>query len=244
MNFNYFIAVISCPPNFKVVAVQKATTNTVVRKEIRSTIKDVLNLTENVVIDKEAFTKLTTKIEVENSTEYFVQFQNAINEISIASYEACYGSKNTLVLAEETPVLINNFEKADSSETRHIFGRLLCLKYKFLTNSTFKLVAKRQTDTDITKIEMWFNDLEVDQFYKLFNFTTDFPTLAFVVDNTGSMSEEIDAVKDLITAIIKAERSSPFLYILGTFNDPGNDISSNIVICTYALCISLYIANL
>ena len=206
---------------------QKAATNTVVRQEIRSTIKEVLNLTENVAMDKEAFTKLTAKIEVENTTEHFVQFQNAVNEISKANYEACYGPKNTLALAEEMPVLINNFEKADSSETRRIFGRLLCLKHKFL--NTFKVVAKRQTDTDIinnniTEIEMWFKDLDAPQFYKLFNFTTDFPTLAFVVDNTGSMLDEIKAVKDLITAIIKAERSSPYFYILGTFNDPGNNI--------------------
>ena len=224
MNFNYVIAVISCPPNFEVIAMQKETTNTVVRKEIRSTIKDVLNLTENVAMDKVAFTELTANIEVENTTEHFVQFQNAINEISIASYEACYGPKNKFALAEETPVLINNFEKADSSETRHIFGRLLCLKHKFLTNNTFKLVAKRHSDNHANAIEMWFDDLDPPQFYKLFNFTTDFPTLAFVVDNTGSMLDEIEAVKDLITAIIKAERSSPFLYILGTFNDPGNNI--------------------
>ena len=201
---------------------QKATTNTVVRREIRSTIKDILNLTENVAMDKEAFTKLTAKIEVENSTEYFVQFQNAVNEISIASYEACYGPKNKSALAEETPVLINNFETADSSEARHIFGRLLCLKHKFLTNNTSKLVTKRQTDTNL--VEMWFDDLKPDQFYKLFNFTTELPTLAFVVDNTGSMTDEIKAVKDLVTTIIKAERSSPFFYILGTFNDPGNNI--------------------
>ena len=47
------------------------------------------------------------------------------------------------------------------------------------------------------------------------------PTLAFVVDDTGSMGGEISAVKDLIKAIIKAEKSSVYYYILGTINDPG-----------------------
>ena len=209
---------------------QKATTNTVVRKEIRSTIKDVLNLTENVAIDKEAFTKLTAKIEVENSTEYFVQFQNAVNEISVASYEACYGPKNTLALAEEIPVLISNFEKTvhnDPSEIRHIFGKVLCLKHKFLAKNAFKSIVKRQEDTNITiemEIKEFFDKLKLDQFYRLFNFSAELPTLAFVVDTTGSMIEEINAVKDLIKAIIGTERRSPQWYILNTFNDPGNGI--------------------
>ena len=224
LNAIYFIVVISCPPNFEAIAMQKATTNTVVRKEIRSTIKNVLNLTENIVVDKEAFTKLSAKLDIENSTEYFVQFQNAINEISETSYEACYGSKDKLALAEEIPILIDNFKKivdSESSETRYIFGRLLCLRQKFQTNST--LVTKREL-TYPEVLEMWFNELEVKQFHKLFNFTSDYLSLAFVVDNTGSMSQEIEAVKNLIKAIIKAERTSPFFYILGTFNDPGNNI--------------------
>ena len=216
---------------------QKATTNTVVRKEIRSTIKNVLNLTENVAVDKEAFTKLTANIEVENTTEYFVQFQNAVNEISEASYEACYGPKNKFALAEETPVLINNFEKAvhnDSSKTRQIFGRLLCLKQRFQTNNT--LVTKREIPYGKI-LQMWYNALPVKQFHKLFNFTTEYPTLAFVVDNTGSMIDEIKAVKDLIKAFIKAERNNTLKYILGTFNDPGNDIKKCLLyVYSFARC--------
>ena len=222
--FIYSIVVISCPPNFETIAMQKATTNTVVRKEIRSTIKNILNLTENVVVDEEAFTKLSSRLDIENSTEYFVQFQNAVNEISETSYEACYGSKDKLALAEEIPILIDNFDKivdSESSETRYIFGRLLCLHQKFQTNTT--LVTKREINYD-ELLEMWFNELKVKQFHKLFNFTSDYLSLAFVVDNTGSMSQEIAAVKSLIKTIIKAERTSPFFYILGTFNDPGNNI--------------------
>jgi len=47
------------------------------------------------------------------------------------------------------------------------------------------------------------------------------------VDDTGSMKDEINAVKELIKAFIIAEKYLPFYYILGTFNDPGNEINLN-----------------
>ena len=50
------------------------------------------------------------------------------------------------------------------------------------------------------------------------------PTLAFVVDDTGSMGAEISAVQKLIRSFIKTERSEPLAYILTTFNDPGMQI--------------------
>ena len=154
-----------------------------------------------------------------------------MSEISEASYEACYGSDSNLVLLEETPVLINKFEKAvhdkKSTEVRQIFGRLLCLRQKFQTNNT--VVAKRQItgSTDLTQeLYEFYEDLQEQDIPPLFFFDVDeddIPkfSLAFVVDDTGSMRDEIDSVKILIKAIISAEKSSPVFYILGTFNDPG-----------------------
>jgi len=44
--------------------------------------------------------------------------------------------------------------------------------------------------------------------------------LAFVIDNTGSMSNEIGAVKRIIRSFIGNERREPRMYVLSTFNDP------------------------
>ena len=224
------ILVISCPANFEVIAMQKSSSNSIVRKEVRSTIKNVFNVAENVTTDEDTFAKIATTIEVENTTENLVQFQNAMNEISDASYEACHGSNSGLVLSEEIPILINKFEKAvndsKSTKARQVFGRLLCLKQKFQGNST--LVVKRQIDHDEYEklLNEWFEELSVTDIPILFFDQVGedaITTLAFVVDDTGSMRQEIDAVKDLIKALIKAEKFSPYYYILGTFNDPGND---------------------
>ena len=207
---------------------QKSNSNKIVRKEVRYAIKNVLDTAENITTDKDAFMKITASIKVENTTENFVQFQNAINEISEASYEACHGSDSNLVLPEETQALIDKFEKAvqdnKSTEARHSFGRLLCLRQKFQTNNT--VLVKRQIDTPKDILKKWFENLSVTNFSTLFFKEVDdneIPTLAFVVDDTGSMWNEINAVKDIIKAIIKAENTSVFYYILGTFNDPGKD---------------------
>ena len=46
-------------------------------------------------------------------------------------------------------------------------------------------------------------------------------SLMFVIDDTGSMSEEIQATKDIAIDIINYPRDSPIItYILSPFNDP------------------------
>ena len=47
-------------------------------------------------------------------------------------------------------------------------------------------------------------------------------TLMFAVDDTGSMYQEIQAVKDITTYIVKDPRPNLEVdYILSPFNDPG-----------------------
>ena len=153
---------------------QKSNSSKVVQKEVRTTVKNALDLTENVTTDEETFTKIAETLKVENTTENFIQFQNAMNEISKASYEACYGPDSNLVLPEETPVLIENFKKAvqndKSNEARRIFGRLLCLKQKFEANSTSVVkrqvtVAEELTEAELeSELNTWFASLSVAVF--------------------------------------------------------------------------------
>lgn len=49
--------------------------------------------------------------------------------------------------------------------------------------------------------------------------------MVFVVDDTGSMSAEIEATRQQINKIVNhaiIEGRSPAYYVLSTFNDPGN----------------------
>ena len=46
-------------------------------------------------------------------------------------------------------------------------------------------------------------------------------TLIFVIDTTGSMSDEIAAAKEIVKAIAAHPRDSPVDFILSPFNDPS-----------------------
>ena len=48
-------------------------------------------------------------------------------------------------------------------------------------------------------------------------------TLMFAIDDTGSMSDEIQAAKDIATSIVKHPRDEEVDFILSPFNDPGID---------------------
>ena len=46
-------------------------------------------------------------------------------------------------------------------------------------------------------------------------------TLMFAIDDTGSMSDEIQAAKDIASSIVNHPRDETVDYILSPFNDPG-----------------------
>lgn len=52
-------------------------------------------------------------------------------------------------------------------------------------------------------------------------------SLMFVVDDTGSMSNEIEAVKRIAIAVVNYNRTGPVNYILAPFNDPMTGIVNN-----------------
>ena len=57
------------------------------------------------------------------------------------------------------------------------------------------------------------------------NKNLDRATLMFAIDDTGSMSDEIQAAKDIATYIVDYERPNLKVdYILSPFNDPGMEL--------------------
>ena len=81
---------------------------------------------------------------------------------------------------------------------------------------------KRQGDP-LEALEAFFDSLNGERLATIFVYSPSdpVPTLAFVVDDTGSMGSEIRSVQRLIHSFIQSERSEPLDYILTTFNDPG-----------------------
>jgi len=130
--------------------------------------------------------------------------------------------------------LLNN---SNVTEAREVYGKLVCLQ-SLSVQPEIGSRKKRQDDNESEnqkELENFFENLGGEILATIFGLRYIIielegmlhitrPTLAFVVDDTGSMSEEIESVQHLIRSFVSTERSNPISYILTTFNDPGQQI--------------------
>ena len=110
-----------------------------------------------------------------------------------------------------------------SEQVYKSYGKLLCLQELLLGKDATK--SRRDLRTEPGPLKDFFDSLNGNQLETIFGYDPIHPdlkpTLAFAVDDTGSMHDEIESVKKLIYSFIKTERSDSHAYILTTFNDPG-----------------------
>ena len=203
-------------------------TNTT-KESVREVFSRVLmdpTLSDDDLSDKEVYEQITDSLKVSSSPAGFRQFQEAVSEIASATFRACAAPEESRVRPDDIPDLTKRFftlsDAGDINEARKVYGTLLCLR-SLLSPADDGKKVKRQGDS-FDELEDFFDSLDSDRITTIFGivlFSPVPPTLAFVVDDTGSMSAEISSVQRLIRSFIKTERSEPLAYILTTFNDPG-----------------------
>ena len=134
-------------------------------------------------------------------------FTEALDEIQQAVYTACFIEGIT---ERDLPNVLQDLEaayrKREIHDLRKAYGSILCLKSK----------ASRKRRQNIDQV---YNNISANFVGSLFFDAT--YSVGFAIDDTGSMGDEIEAVKCLVRAFIKGFRNGPAQYILGTFNDPG-----------------------
>ena len=225
----------ACPSDDMVEERMEATET--VRESIIIIFSNVLNTSSvngtggnSSLTNMEVYERIATSVNATVSPSGFVRFEEAVSEIAAATYSACSGPEESRVQPEDIPQLAERFFNLTStgniSQAREVYGKLLCLQMLLTEESHVR--KKRQFKTDIELIYDFFDMLEghPEIVSSLFGLTDDQffglpPTLAFVVDDTGSMSGEISAVQRLIFSFLSVERTNPIAYILTTFNDPG-----------------------
>ena len=181
----------------------------------------------------EVYKHITTSVNATVSPSGFVRFKEAVSEIAAATYSACSGPEESRIQSDDIPQLTERFfnltNTGNISQAREVYGKLLCLQRLLIEKSH---VRKKREDsgfkTYIELINDFFDMLEEhpEIVNSLFGLTDNQifglpPTLAFVLDDTGSMSDEISAVQRLIFSFLSVERTNPIGYIFTTFNDPG-----------------------
>ena len=202
-----------------------------VRESIVYVISNVFGANIDSSSDRELYEAVSNELGINTTAQGFVQYQEAVNEIIAASVSECSKPAGERIGLQSVTMLAMNFsqllEEGSLTEAREIYGKLLCLNSTREDQSNVR--RKRQDDA----LEDFFNSLNGEQLEVIFGFVrpnTDEeqsngaavrPTLAFVVDNTASMGEEIESVRRLIKSFLRTERSIPLFYIYTTFNDPG-----------------------
>ena len=178
----------------------------------------------------------------------YKRFLEAVNEVSVAKTEACnkrfpdHSSKSQLL--QEFAIAYQVEDKSSQHSIRSLFGKLLChdsTKQSRLRRDTQSLDVDSGkcecppggiNGTDWTKFEScnFYACLTDGQIYQRIFFTheyyeIDYQCLAFVIDTTGSMSEEVNTAKRVILDFIRSEQEIGVdgCYILVPFNDVGPD---------------------
>ena len=171
------------------------------------------------------------------------QFLEATNEISLAKEEACRNvSKITSMSLQLIQEFIDAYKMKDQSShpIRSAYGKLLCLNSTI--NSGESRRKRRDSGGDECKcppdgLDSDFTFCDFCDFYACLKggviediffgsqFLVEYQCLAFVIDTTGSMTEEISIAKDVILNFVQSEQDIGLdgCYMLVEFNDVGPD---------------------
>ena len=177
--------------------------------------------------------------DVEVSDEGLSNFTEAITEITEAKKVACEGGN---ISEADVPRLISEYDaikddiESNVEEARAIFGKMLCLSER----DSDRKRKKRDSHCPVFGAEClcplsgaivcvceFFSCLDPDDEIKPILGLKDVaeevpPCLALAVDTTGSMSAEIEAVKEVVRHFLAGEEDDPGCYVLQPFNDLTN----------------------
>ena len=198
--------------------------------------------TSNTSVIEATYESLAESLGSSTSDTGYSEFVEALNEIAIAEAAACSSSVmlNVTQLASEfTHAFSQELTEENLQEIRSLFGELLCAEsmeqdMSPTAPSGTRICPSRSDCTcpmgGITSILTcaceFFACLDPeDHIAPIFGFSRQtHRCLAFIVDTTGSMSEEISAVRRIILDFVRSEEDLNEIrcYILVPFNDRGS----------------------
>eukprot|EP00731_Ephydatia_muelleri_P015570 Em0008g1290a len=165
---------------------------------------------------------LSKALNITISKLQYNEFSSAIIEIAEEYLKACKASIRTsttiYTLYDQLLEVRQSSASNKANLLRSILAKTLCSHTKNKRQS-----AGKPNSTDFFRS---ITDFEARNIFG-FNFYEwshrRFPTLAFVVDTTGSMANAIAGVRQAIKSIIALEQQNPFFYVLTPFNDYDGD---------------------
>ena len=205
-------------------------------------------IAENTTKDQEAlYSDFAANLNITESDNGRSDFVRALDVITDSYFKACYApdykkltpTDGRQLVVELISLLANLTKNTDFTLMRQIYGKLLCLQEFDVAAANFSECAQAKSIMEL------YRCLDPEEISCVFNISPNLACesasqssnnapakkfrgncLAFVVDTTGSMSEEIEATKEVITNFIRSEENTLTLcYILVAFNDFGYSLS-------------------
>ena len=162
---------------------------------------------------------LSKALNVMISKLQYNEFSSAIIEIAEEYLKACKASTRTsLTIYTLYDQLVGVRQSSASNKAnllRSILAKTLC------SHTRNKLESANSADFFRSITDFEARNIFGFNFYEWSHHK--FPTLAFVVDTTGSMANGIAGVRQAIKSIIALEQQNPFFYVLTPFNDYDRD---------------------
>ena len=168
--------------------------------------------TSNETTNSVLYNRLLQRLSLEDTAEREAVFNQAYDRILASATRTCSRLQGQTVDQSRIDQVQANLTTLLQSEDDMVtaiqdtYGILLC--YQGLTRSE--------------ELSSFVDNLTPEEQAKIFGLSERPYTLGFVVDDTGSMSDEIAKVKEVITFFVNSSTAAPSHYILTTFNDPGD----------------------
>ena len=189
----------------------------------------------NFVNETTLYNTLVSALNLTGGSEGFHNFSTALNVISDSYFKACFGPEEEKPTKADSPELLSQFlflleNRTSITTVRELYGQLSCLEdFSQSSQSSTKNVSCASKKT----IKELYDCLSKNDLQCIFN--VDNPSncgtsgngnnrpnhcLAFAVDTTGSMSEEIFHARQVVNNFIASEQNTFTLcYVLVGFND-------------------------
>lgn len=212
----------SCPTSLSLVSYveEKKESESIGIDEIVKQATALVPATGNSTVPtvEDAYKAVLAVVDKEDNLENAAEFYEALGEITKAVYRSCFG---------EMPIALDSFSSVKKqfgqalrgrqiNQLREVYGLLLCLKHLSETDN-----RKRKKRLTASEIQTFFGEITADDFEMIFFHFGRPYSVAFIIDDTGSMADDIQAAKCLVRGFLNALRGEPAKYILGTFNDPS-----------------------
>lgn len=222
-------------------------TVTSILDSISPNISEVLKLsinndTLNTSSTQIAYESLAERFGVKPTPAGYTNFIEAVNEVSLAQAEACRNA-SFLPTADLVSQLAEEFETKftaddrDLTEVRSVYGKLLCLNSRSRQKRQADCPCPINVETEMLSnfkvksicefFECLAEKFQIQQFAQIFGLEpsgsadgSEIPCLAFALDYSGSMVEELDAAKQIIRGFLvnDAAFNTRLCYILVTFS--------------------------